>query len=124
MKLWILIALIALTACQATPASVRDISQEDFINQPPAEAVILDVRTPEEFARGHVPNAVLIPHGELASRISELGAETGNPVVVYCESGKRASLAGEVLLDAGFTNVLHLDGDMRGWRANDRPTEQ
>ena len=62
MKVWIFAALFAIAACQATPPSVHDISQEDFINQPPANALILDVRSHEEFARGHVPNAVLIPH--------------------------------------------------------------
>ena len=124
MKFWIYAALFAITACQATPSTVRDISQEKFIEQPPANAVILDVRTPEEFARGHVPNAILIPHTELASRISELGTGKGEPIVVYCESGKRAGMAGEILLEAGFSNVFHLDGDMRGWRENNRPIER
>jgi phage shock protein E len=115
---------IVLIACQDAPASVRDISQEKFVASPPPGVLILDVRSQEEFAKGHVPNAVLIPHDELASRVTELGSDSGRPVVVYCESGKRAGMAGETLVEAGFTNVSHLEGDMRGWRESGHPTEQ
>ena len=118
------IFVLAALACQADPVGIVDISAEDFLSQPPANATILDVRTPEEFARGHVPNATLIPHSELAERIAELGTEKDNPVVVYCQSGKRAGMAGNILVEAGFTNVMHLDGDMKGWRANNRPMER
>jgi len=127
MKTSILVLLLAsftFIACQDVPASVRDISQEEFVASPPVGALILDVRSEEEFAKGHVPNAILIPHDELAARVSELGSDTGRPVVVYCESGKRAGMAGTTLLEAGFTDVAHLDGDMRGWRESGRPTEQ
>jgi rhodanese-related sulfurtransferase len=118
-----LILFSVAVGCQdSTPPSVRDISQDELLESPPPGAVILDVRTDEEFARGHVPNAILIPHDQLANRLSELGSNTDAPIVVYCESGKRAGMAGETLLAAGYTNVLHLDGDMRGWREHDRPT--
>ena len=122
---WVLFVGITLStsACAEAPAGVRDISQEAFVANPPANALILDVRTEGEYARGHVPNAVLVPHDELASRIAELGNEMEKPIVVYCESGKRAGMAGQTLLEAGFKNVLHLDGDMKAWRASGRPTE-
>jgi rhodanese-related sulfurtransferase len=85
--------------------------------------LILDVRTQAEFSSGHVPGAVNIPHDELAMRLSDLDSETDRPVVVYCRSGKRAGLASTVLLEAGYTNVLHLDGDMNAWKASGLPTE-
>lgn len=107
---------------QAGTPAVTDISQEEFLSSPPEGAVILDVRTEAEFGSGHVPGAVNIPHDELASRLSEL-ASTDQPVVVYCRSGKRAGVASSVLLDAGYTNVLHLEGDMNAWQANGLPTE-
>jgi len=122
--LFLLFVSFTFIGCQDAPASVRDISQEEFVASPPAGVLILDVRSQEEFAMGHVPNAILIPHDELASRVTELGSDTGRPLVVYCESGKRAGMAGETLLQAGFTNIAHLDGDMRGWRESGRPTEQ
>jgi len=120
----LLLVPILFAACEGAPTVVRDISQEEFIESPPAGALLLDVRSQEEFSKGHIPNAVLIPHDELASRLAELGSDSGRPVVVYCESGRRAGMAGETLLQAGFTNVAHLDGDMRGWRESGRPTEQ
>jgi phage shock protein E len=108
---------------QADSPVVKDISQEELLSSPPAGALILDVRTEGEFGSGHVPGAVNIPHDELASRLSELGSSTDRPVVVYCRSGKRAGKASSFLLDAGYTNILHLEGDMNAWQANGRPTE-
>jgi len=107
---------------QADTSAVKDISQEEFLSSPPEGAVILDVRTEAEFGSGHVPGAVNIPHDELASRLSELSS-TDQPVVVYCRSGKRAGVASAVLVAAGYTQVLHLEGDMNEWQANGRPTE-
>ena len=107
---------------QADTPAVTDISQEEFLSNPPEGAVILDVRTEGEFGSGHVPGAVNIPHDELASRLSEL-ASTDQPVVVYCRSGKRAGMASAVLVAAGYTQVLHLEGDMNEWQANGLPTE-
>jgi rhodanese-related sulfurtransferase len=79
------------------------------------EPLIIDVRTPEEFAAGHVPGAINMPHDQIAGRYQELNvAETGE-IVVYCRSGKRAAVAEQILLDMGFTNVATLEGHWLGW---------
>jgi rhodanese-related sulfurtransferase len=75
--------------------------------------LVLDVRSGEEFASGHVPGAVNVPYAQVAARIGELGAP--REVVVYCERGPRASKAAGVLSGAGFA-VKHLAGHMSGWR--------
>lgn len=62
-------------------------------------ALLLDVRTPQEFAVGHVPGAKNIPVQELAQRLAELGAP--RRVVVYCRSGGRSASATEILRQAG-----------------------
>ncbi len=62
-------------------------------------ALLLDVRTPQEFAEGHVPGAKNIPVQELAQRIAELGA--ARRVVVYCRSGGRSASAAQILRQAG-----------------------
>jgi len=80
--------------------------------------LVLDVRTPAEFASGHVPGAVNIPHTELPARLDELGSDRDREVVVYCESGRRAGWAEQALREAGFTRVHHLEGDMRAWRSD------
>jgi len=116
----------ALVGCSAPPpdaALVTDISQETLQNDPPADALILDVRTPGEYDAGHVPDAMNIPHDQLSGRLSELEAGSDRAIVVYCKSGKRAGIASSILLDAGYANVLHLVGDMDGWKAAGLPME-
>lgn len=76
--------------------------------------LILDVRTPEEFAEGHVPGAILIPYDQLAERLSELGGAT--EVVLYCRSGRRATQVEGVLIDAGI-GVSQIEGNWLGWQA-------
>lgn len=85
--------------------------------------LLLDVRTPEEYARDHVPGAVNIPHDQLASRVSEIDVHRDREVVVYCERGGRAAKASEILEASGFSTIRHLDGDMSAWREAGLPTE-
>ena len=86
--------------------------------------VILDVRTPEEYAEGHVPGAINIPHDKLAGRAVELLGNRDKDVVLYCRTGRRAALAAETLKANGFTKLLHLDGDIQQWTATKHPTEK
>ncbi|MCC6750715.1 MAG: rhodanese-like domain-containing protein [Deltaproteobacteria bacterium] len=76
-------------------------------------ARLLDVRSREEFAGGHLPGAVNIPVQELASRVKEVGA-AHQPVVVYCAAGMRSARAAGILRGAGFTAVHDL-GAMSRW---------
>ncbi len=85
--------------------------------------LLIDVRTPEEYASGHVPGAVNIPHDQLGSRVNEIEAHRDQEVVVYCERGGRAANAAETLEAAGFTTIRHLSGDMSAWRDAGLPTE-
>lgn len=77
-------------------------------------ALLLDVRTAEEFGEGHVEGAIQIPHDELGDRIGEVvekqGGDKHKPIVVYCRSGRRADTAKRVLLDNGFDQVTNLGG--------------
>ncbi len=86
--------------------------------------MILDVRTADEFAEGHVPGAINISHDELADRLAEVEAAKEAGVIVYCRSGRRAGIAEELLLGQGFSNVQHLEGDMLAWLEANRPTEK
>jgi rhodanese-related sulfurtransferase len=88
-----------------------------------AAPLILDVRSPREYAAGHVPAAVNIPHTELAARLGELGIGKSDEVVVYCLAGPRSALAGEVLAQAGYTSVRSLEGQLRAWYGGGYPLE-
>jgi phage shock protein E len=72
-------------------------------------ATLLDVRSPEEFAGGHIDGAISIPVQELAGRMGELGDKT-DQIVVYCQSGGRSAMAKRLLEGNGFANVHDLGG--------------
>lgn len=78
-----------------------------------AGAMLVDVRTPEEFAAGHLAGAVNIPVEELPRRFSELGSPE-KPLVIYCRSGARSSRAERLLKERGFQDVFNL-GPMSAW---------
>jgi phage shock protein E len=107
----------------ATMAST-DISAEAMLAMEKSERLLLDVRTVEEYTNGHIPTSVNIPLNEIATRLSRLSEFKDSPVVVYCRSGLRAGKAIAILEENGFTNVMHLEGDMLGWEAENRPTNQ
>lgn len=118
-----LLVLPALLACGSEPAGVTPLSPETLLSSPPDDVLILDVRSAEEYARGHVPGALNIPHTEVGARLDELSGAQHRPVVVYCEKGGRAGQAEATLLAAGFTDLHHLEGDMSAWRAAGRVVE-
>jgi phage shock protein E len=112
-------------AAQAFASEPSDISQSEVLALEKAGTTprFVDVRTPEEFAAGHVPGAVNIPRDQLPQHFSELKA-SGDPIVVYCERGPRSRAALATLQDAGVSRVQHLSGDMAGWRAAGLPVEK
>lgn len=111
-------------APSASPGAVAEIAAQTLLSQPAEASLVLDVRTPEEYAEGHVPNAINIPHDQIEAHLAELEARKSGPVVLYCKSGRRAGLAAEALAKAGFTNLLHLTGDMQGWTEAGLPIEK
>jgi phage shock protein E len=119
------LALVAL-ACAASDTDTRSITQAELTSRIDAgkAPLILDVRTREEYAAGHVSGARNIPFDELSSRLGELPVDKDEEVVVYCRSGGRAAKAEGVLIDAGFSNVRNLDGHMQGWSTSGHPVEQ
>ena len=82
---------------------------------------VLDVRTPEEYAAGHVPGAVNVPYDQVASHLAKIPKD--KEVVLYCRSGRRTGLAAEVLEANGYTKLVHLQGDMQAWLQDGRPVE-
>lgn len=82
-------------------------------------AFLLDVRQPEEWAQAHIDGAVLIPLGELQSRLSEI--PTDRDVLIICRSGNRSSQARDILRAAGFERTTSIVGGMNGWIADGLP---
>jgi len=91
----------------------REIQGPDARKLVAAGARLLDVRSAEEFAGGHLPGAVNIPVQELDRRLAEVGPRDSE-LVLYCRSGHRSGRAAELLRQRGFTKVHNL-GPMTAW---------
>ena len=76
----------------------------------------LDVRQPEEFQLSHIQGSILIPLGELPSRIHEIAAHQNEVVIVSCKSGGRSARAIDYLKTQGFTNLWNLVGGNDAWQ--------
>ena len=93
----------------------------DAIDSAPPNAYILDVREPEEFARGHVPNAVNLPQADLATRLDEVPRD--RPIMTICQSGMRSLRSAQFLRQQGIEQVVSVAGGTAEWRACGRPME-
>ena len=75
-----------------------------------SEYVILDVRTEEEFAQGHIPGAILIPDYEIREEAESSLPDKDALILVYCRSGRRSKNAAQILLELGYTNIREFGG--------------
>ena len=114
-------ATLAFAAAAAGPETIEPKSLNERIAWADRSMVVLDVRTPEEFAAGHLPGAINIPHTELAARVAELDGARDRDIVVYCRTGKRSAQALDVLEQSGFRRLFHLEGDYTRWSEEKRP---
>lgn len=112
------IALL-LPVLQRRGARVSQIQATQMMNQ--GKTLVLDVRSAEEFATGHLPKAKNIPLQELAQRIAELEKSRNNVVITVCKSGVRSASAVSVLTKAGFAQVFSLEGGTDSWREQGLP---
>jgi phage shock protein E len=123
----LLSAVLILTSHFAFATDVVDIKPDALLERARAadeSFVIVDVRTPAEFAQGHVPGAINLPVDQVTNRLGELNSAKNKDVVLYCRSGKRAGQAAEVLKSNGFNKLLHMEGDMPKWEAAKLPIEK
>lgn len=121
---WAVAVLATAAGCGRVEQDVSThISREELQSRlgTPDAPLVLDVRTSGEFASGHIPGAMHIPHTQVSRRLSELQPYHDREIVVYCTRGPRAYSAEAVLRRAGFEKVRHLEGDITGWRRDGRP---
>jgi hydroxyacylglutathione hydrolase len=89
---------------------------------PPRDLQVVDVRTPTEWEGGHVPGARYLFLPELAEKLDKL--DKNRPVVTYCASGYRSSIAASLLQAKGFAKVYNTPGSWKAWTAAGYPAEQ
>lgn len=102
---------------RASEVDVAVLDEELRASHPPP--VLIDVREPAEYARGHVPVAINVPQAELAQRLDEVPRT--QPVFVICESGGRSLKAAQFLMQVGYTQVASVEGGTAAWRLADKP---
>src|ERR1041384_8379020 len=83
--------------------------------------VVLDVREKEEFRQGYLPGAVSLPRGFLEMRVEETVPDKNTPIVAYCGGGTRSLLAGRILKELGYTNVVSMRGGYSAWKNQGLP---
>jgi rhodanese-related sulfurtransferase len=97
------------------PGSISPADLLDRIGRNEA-LVVLDVRSPGEFAGGHVPGATNVPFTSVLAGADAGRAQKSDTLVVYCGHGPRAWLAGKALRLRGYARVIYLRGHMAAWR--------
>jgi rhodanese-related sulfurtransferase len=113
---------------QAAKKQVNTIGMEEYrkVVENPGEALIVDVREPNEFAAGHVPGAINIPRGVLEFQIWKQVGFPANPdlsrnIILQCQSGNRASLAAQSLAELGFTHTTAVVMPLEDWQQAGHP---
>ncbi len=111
------LSLLGLSACgegevNGPITSYKQISAEEAKELMDTESnyIIIDARTEEEFARGHIEGAILIPEYEIKERAEKELPDKNALILVYCRSGRRSKIASEELCKLGYTNVKEFGG--------------
>ena len=121
LSIFLLVSFISLIACN--DISSQRVSAEDFYTKlvDDNSSIIIDVRTPEEFSKGHLRNALNINWFDenFESQVEILSRE--RPVFIYCLSGGRSAKALDKISGMGFKNSYELDGGILEWRKNNYP---
>ena len=113
--LLISLSLFGMTACddangKASTYEQITAEQAKTIMENEKDYVIIDARTDEEFAEGHIENAILIPEYEITNRAEKELPDKEQLILVYCRSGRRSKIASEELVKLGYSNVKEFGG--------------
>jgi rhodanese-related sulfurtransferase len=120
-----LFLLITITSLFVEAQTIKKLDPQNFEKQlkESKDPILVDVRTPGEFAQGHLANAVLIDiySDDFKSRVGKL--DKSKPVFVYCKAGSRSGSAVEVFTEMGFKEIYDLSGGITAWQRASKPIE-
>lgn len=110
----LLLCLFMFTCCNNSQKTngYRHVSMQDAVKMMQSEVgyIILDVRTPSEYAEGHIPGAINLPNESIGTADIQILPDKGQLIMVYCRSGRRSKEAAKKLADLGYTNVVEFGG--------------
>ncbi len=119
-SIWVaLLVLLIVTEGSKGGSAVSPQQATQLINT--QDAKVLDVRSKEDFRKGHLPNAINIPARDVERRISELEAYKDTPIIVVCKTGTSSGASGALLAKAGFNQLHKLRGGIMEWQNSSMP---
>jgi rhodanese-related sulfurtransferase len=124
---WITLVALLATACSGASQSKegQDLPPTTFAQKLKEQpGVVLDVRTPEEYTEGHLPNAQLLNFYDEQFRQKLEQLDKNQTYYVYCRSGGRSSRAVALMRELGFKKVYNLKGGIMDWQASQLPIER
>jgi rhodanese-related sulfurtransferase len=83
--------------------------------------IILDVRTPQEYEKGHIQASILLPHDTVSAKVTALIPDKTQKVYVYCLSGSRSAQAAKTMRDLGYADVYTMSNGLLDWRIKKYP---
>ena len=107
--------LLVFTELRRKASGLVNIEAGDAVKLINNDAVVIDIRSADAFARGHIVSAKNIPHDELDGKMEQLEQHKNTPVVAVCDSGVTTVQVVNKLRSAGFESVFGLKGGMSGW---------
>lgn len=119
-------AIIAIIACEQRKGNSGPVLTPSEFEKAAAtkDAVIIDVCTPAEFNRSHLASAVNINLNDPDFEVHISQLEKGKPYYVYCYVGQRSATAAKLMREMGFSRVYELEGGLKRWVQEGKPTEQ
>ena len=109
------IFLVVFTELRRKATAVFSVPPADAVKLINNDAVVIDIRSTEAFAKGHIVNARSVPFDELDGHLAKLGRFKSKPVIAVCDSGFTSNKAINALRNAGFESVYGLKGGMAAW---------
>jgi len=107
--------LLVFTELRRKASGLVNIEAGDVVKLINNDAVVIDIRSADAFARGHIVSAKNIPHDELDGKMEQLEQHKNTPIVAVCDSGVTTVQVVNKLRSAGFESVFGLKGGMSGW---------
>ena len=104
----------------AAKSEIREVEASEVAQQL-SHFTVLDVREPDEYEQGAVPNAVHVPRGQLEFAIEGRLPDKTQPIAVYCAGGVRSAFATKTLQDLGYTDVVSVIGGFNKWKDDGYP---
>lgn len=117
----LLVVVILLIQSNAVKGG-KKITPQDLVSLTNKDAAkLIDLRSPNEFADGHITGSINIPYADIEDRLHEIKLQEGKSLVLICDSGSQSANAGEVLNKSGYQNTVILSGGIGAWKLDNLP---